>query len=174
MTGEQCRTALDATNAYADAVGAEHGLTPADVASLAGRIEAARLEIEERRGKDVGFMELPYDAALIAAVKAKAAELSGWCRNFVTLGIGGSALGNIAAHSAVNHPFHNMLPGGHPARGGAPRIFVLDNVDPALLAGFADLVGGELDKTVFNVITKSGSTAETMSQFLLFLEALAS
>ncbi len=174
MASEQRRTILDATNVHADAVGDEHGLTTADVASLSDRIEAARLEIEGRRGKDVGFMELPYDTGLVATIREKAAELQGRCRNFVTLGIGGSALGNIAAHSALNHPFHNLLPDSHAARGGAPRIFVLDNVDPALMGGFADLIADELDRTVFNVISKSGETAETMSQFLWARDLLRS
>ncbi|KPK62792.1 MAG: hypothetical protein AMK73_05680 [Planctomycetes bacterium SM23_32] len=166
MAAEQPMLQLDATNVYADAVGDEHGLKPQEVQALAGRIAAAHAEIESRRGGDVGFMELPYDAAALSAVTDKASELREWCRNFVVLGIGGSALGNIAVHAALNHPFHNLLPEGHPARLGAPRVFVLDNVDPALLDGFLDVVRDELDATVFNVITKSGSTAETMSQFL--------
>ena len=40
------------------------------------------------------------------------------------LGIGGSALGNIALHTALNGPFHDL----EPPR-GRPRLFVLDNVD---------------------------------------------
>jgi glucose-6-phosphate isomerase len=163
---------LDVRNVYADAVGAEHGLAPEDLEALGGRIAEYHGLIEKRRGKDIGFMERPYDRELAGAVNEKAAELRTWCKNFVVLGIGGSALGNIAVHSALNHQFHNLLPAGHPGRGGAPRIFVLDNVDPSLIAGVMDVIGDELADTVFNVITKSGSTAETMSQFLHVRDAI--
>ncbi len=172
MSTTQSLLELDVTNAFADRVGEEHGLDRADLDALADRVAACRAEIEGRRGKDVGFMELPYDGELAARVTDKAEELRGWCRNFVVLGIGGSALGNIAVHGALNHAFHNLLPQGHPARRGAPRIFVLDNVDPALLGDLFELLADELDATAFNVITKSGSTAETMSQFLHVREML--
>ena len=165
---------LDVANMFEDKVDARHGLARSDVDAYADRIARHTEQIEERRGGDIGFMELPYNSELAGGIKAKAEELRSWCRNFVVLGIGGSALGNIAVHRALNHPFHNLLPDGHAARLGAPRIFVLDNVDPHFLRGFLDLVSSELSETVFNAITKSGSTAETMSQFLFFRDLLRS
>jgi len=158
---------LDVENVLAERIGQEHGLVRTDIDGLAERIKDYCEQIENRRGKDVGFMELPYDRDGLRAVQALADDVRGRCDNFAVLGIGGSALGAIALHSALNHPFHNLLPQDHPARKGAPRLFVLDNVDPALISAFLDVVGGDLSRTVFNVITKSGSTAETMSQFLL-------
>jgi glucose-6-phosphate isomerase len=172
MADRETTVTLDAANLYSRAVGDEHGLDPADLEALAGRLAECRRNLEGRRGADVGFTELPYDEGLVGRVEEMAADLRDWCRNFVVLGIGGSALGNIAVHTALNHQFHNLLPDGHAARLGAPRIFVLDNVDPVLLADFVDVVGDELEATAFNVITKSGSTAETMSQFLHVREAL--
>lgn len=174
MTRSRSVLELDASNAFAESVGREHGLTQGQLDGLAGRIAKHTQEIAGRRGKDVGFMELPYAREVSETVIEKAAELRGWCKNFVVLGIGGSALGNIAVHGALNHPFHNLLPAGHPVRLGSPRIFVLDNVDPALMAAFVETIGGELDATVFNVITKSGSTSETMSQFLFVRDLLRS
>ncbi len=156
---------LDAANAYQDAVG-NHGVSAGDLDALKDELAAAHKNIKGRRGKDIGFMELPYDAGLVRRVNALARELRSWCRNFVVLGIGGSALGNIAVHRALNHPFHNLLPDDHPDRRGGPRIFVLDNVDPGLIGPFFEMIGEELDRTAFNVITKSGSTAETMGAFL--------
>lgn len=168
MTTPQSVLELDAANVFQEAIGEEHGLSRAELDGLAERIADCHRRIEGRRGKDIGFMELAYDRQLADRVKEKAEELRNRCSNFVVLGIGGSALGNIAVHRALNHPFHNLLPDGHPARKGAPRLFVLDNVDPALIAGFRDVIGDQLSETVFNVITKSGSTAETMS-LLLFV-----
>jgi len=172
MSARKSTLELDASNVFEDSIGAEHGLSHEHLEGLAGSIARHVREIEDRRGKDIGFMELPYDRKLCAAIKEKAAELRGWCKNFVVLGIGGSALGNIAVHGALNHAFHNLLPAEHPARAGAPRIFVLDNVDPALMAAFMEVIEDELDATAFNVITKSGSTAETMSQFLFVRDLL--
>jgi glucose-6-phosphate isomerase len=172
MTDNESLLELDESNVYRQAIGAEQGLDPDHVEGLEGRIAKYHRQIEDRRGDDVGFMELPYDDELAAKIKEKANELRESCANFVVLGIGGSALGNIAVHTALNHQFHNLLPAGHEGRRGGPRIFVLDNVDPSLLRSFLDVIEDELEETVFNVITKSGSTAETASEFLFFRDLL--
>ena len=163
---------LDVTNMFAEAVGERAGLDPAEVDAAAPQIRRFTREIQERRGKDLGFMDLPRDTALADETAALARQLRSWCLNFVVLGIGGSALGNITTFTALQHPFHNELPHGHHLRNGAPRIFVVDNADPVLIQGLADLLGDEIGETAFNVITKSGSTAETMAQFLHFRDLL--
>ena len=163
---------LDIGNILAENVGSENGLRREDLEGLAEDMKTYAERIEKRRGKDVGFMELPYDEQLADQINCMADQLRRWCRNFVVLGIGGSALGNITVHRALNHPFHNMLPIDHPARGGAPRIFVMDNVDPWKISGLMDIIKEEIPQTAFNVITKSGGTAETMSQFLSARELL--
>jgi len=73
-------------------------------------------------------------------------------------------LGNIALQTALNHPYYNLLPSD--VRKG-PRFFVMDNVDPVQFQGLLDLIGDNLDRTGFNIISKSGETAETASQFLI-------
>jgi glucose-6-phosphate isomerase len=95
------------------------------------------------------------------------AERAGRFDDFVIIGIGGSALGPLALKSALCHPFHDLLPAG---RRVGPRLHVLDNADPARCTGLLDVL--DLRRTVFNVITKSGSTAETAAQFLVVREAL--
>ena len=70
------------------------------------------------------------------------------------VGIGGSALGNVAIHTALNHPFHNVLTDLE--RKSFPRVFVLDNIDPDRFSGLMDIVKPE--ETLFNFITKSGTT----------------
>ena len=42
----------------------------------------------------------------------------------------------------------------------------MDNIDPDSMSGLLDIL--DLKKTLVIVITKSGDTAETMSQFLVF------
>ena len=83
--------------------------------------------------------------------------------NFLILGIGGSALGPRAILEALN-PFHNL--------DKKPRVFVYDNVDPRTLQRILSLTG--LKKTAVNVITKSGSTAETIASFMILWDKMNS
>ncbi|WP_218080454.1 hypothetical protein [Anthocerotibacter panamensis] len=97
-----------------------------------------------------------------------AAKVRGNYENLAILGIGGSSLGPIAVHQALNGPFYNerVLQG----MVDGPRIFFLDNVDPDTLAIFAKTV--DLTKTCFNVISKSGGTTETLAQMLWIIDQL--
>jgi glucose-6-phosphate isomerase len=110
-------------------------------------------------------MELPYQD--ISELLSTAEAVRQRFKNFVVLGIGGSALGAIALQNALLHPYYNQLPDG--TRGG-PHLYVLDNIDPDWLAGLLDVL--DPTETCFNVITKSGDTAETMAQFLWARELL--
>ncbi|MGI5898351.1 MAG: glucose-6-phosphate isomerase [Christensenellales bacterium] len=87
--------------------------------------------------------------------------------NFVVLGIGGSALGPIAVQQAINHLRYNELP--KETRGG-PRLYVEDNVDPERMASLLEVI--DITKTCFNVVSKSGNTSETMSQYLIISDLL--
>lgn len=69
---------------------------------------------------------------------------------------------------ALLKPYWNLL--SDEQRNNFPRIFFLDNVDPDQINGLLDVL--DLKKTLVNVITKSGSTAETMSQFMILKNRL--
>lgn len=153
----------DFNNLMAERVG-DHGIADTELKALGAKIAAAWEAVEKN---PPGFRKLPFNTALADEVTALARDIAGRCENFVVVGIGGSALGNIALHSALNHPFYNEL--ARSQRRG-PRLFVPDNVDPERINGLLDVL--DLENTVFNVITKSGGTAETMSEFLVFREAL--
>jgi len=88
----------------------------------------------------------------------------------VILGIGGSALGPIALRTALRPSGWNML--DDRARDGFPRLQVLDNVDPETIAALLGRL--KFDRTLFIVTSKSGGTAETMSQFVIVHEKLKS
>jgi glucose-6-phosphate isomerase len=167
---DRMRVRFDFNNAMADAVGPEHGVSEEEVNALAGRVRQSHDTLRRRRAAgDLSWMELPYATDVVRDVLGYVDSVAGRFDNFVVLGIGGSALGNTALASALNHPYHNLLPSAQ--RQGRPRLFVLDNVDPDQFAGFLSVV--DLDRTLFNVITKSGSTAETMAQFLIVRKALS-
>ncbi|MEE8170377.1 MAG: glucose-6-phosphate isomerase, partial [Phycisphaerae bacterium] len=157
--------AVDYSALMADAVGSEHGLTPAELDGVAERVRPIVVQIERERADGVHrYRDLPDDAAMLASVQAAAKRHRPDFENLVVLGIGGSALGGIALQTALNPATYNLMP--RDQRGG-PRLFVLDNVDPAEFAAVMDLLGPELARTRFNVISKSGETAETAAQFLI-------
>lgn len=168
---------LDYANCLAERVG-EHGLDPARVDPAGtGAKAVANLTASLAQSRGTGWekwRDLPFDPAKstnLTAVKEVAAKCQGRFENMVVLGIGGSALGNIALQAALNPPTYNLLP--PPSRPG-PRLFVIDNVDPANFSAiltFCEQNGG-LEKTLFNVVSKSGETAETASQFMIIRDKL--
>ncbi len=166
----QMRVRLDYTNALADAVGAEDGVSVAELAEMASRTAAAVANLQRlRQNGQAEWLDLPSQREVAERVVAEADRLAARCDDFVVLGIGGSALGAIALQTALHHPYYNQLPAER--RGNRPRIYVLDNVDPDLVAGVLDLL--DLKRTVFNVVTKSGSTGETMAQLGIVRDRLA-
>ena len=113
-----------------------------------------------------GFFDLPgKDITLIQQFTEKKLEKFD---NFVVLGIGGSALGNKMLHNSLNPLYWNYFP--KEKRNGFLRVFVIDNVDPELLLGLLNTI--DIKRTLFNVITKSGTTAETMTNYLFALDTL--
>jgi glucose-6-phosphate isomerase len=159
---------FDLTNLMADAIGPVHGLTDQDIDTMVGRTKRVHTDLMNRRAKgELGFYELPGDTKGVAAVRSLAGQIRDRCDTFVVLGIGGSALGPIALQTALRHAHHNLLPAD---RRPAPRLFVPDNPDPEITADLLDVIDPK--NTVFNVISKSGSTAETMTHYLIVRDLL--
>jgi len=146
-------------NGFFDHMVGVRGFRREDVDALASRITAVLKDLGLRReaGK-LPFYGLPYDEAMIDTVATVADQLRSSYSTLVVLGIGGSALGAKAAIEAVG-----------PTDGGM-RVEVLDNIDPTTIRCL--LAEIDLEKTVFNVISKSGETAETMAQFLIIRDML--
>ncbi len=160
--------AFDFSNMMVEQLGEEQGIRREEINAMAARGRAIVQSVQNHRhGDGLRWFDLPYQKETLAEVKALARQMAGRYHNCVVIGIGGSALGAIALRSALLHPWHNQLPD---EKRPGPRLFVLDNVDPDWLSGFFDVVAPE--ESCFNVISKSGSTAETISQFLLFRQAL--
>lgn len=155
---------------YSNMIGGAAGGIPAEEwTSSAAAFENAHAGFTRlREGGDVGFADIVSDAALLAQVESYAASVTGRYADVVILGIGGSALGPVALRTALRPSGWNLLSGD--ARGGYPRLHVLDNVDPVTIAALLDRLA--LEKTLFIVTSKSGGTAETMSQFLIVHERL--
>ncbi len=160
---------LDYNNMMADYIGDKEGF-PSDVFSINKKlIASAYKNVMDNRGKGMmGWTELPYNQKdIVADIIATAKEIKKKFDNFVVLGIGGSALGPTAVFQALCHLRHNELP---KSKRKFPKLYVEDNVDPERMTALLDVI--DLDKTMFNVVTKSGATSETMSQYLIIMDLL--
>ena len=145
------------------------GLAADTIGTSAAAFANALADVNARRkAGTLGFPELPEDAALRAALKADALASRAEIDDVVLCGIGGSALGPNMLRSALCPPRWNELDVA--ARGGWPRLHVMDNVDPVTMGALFDRV--DLKRTRVLVISKSGGTAETMSQYLVVRETL--
>ncbi|MGI5939891.1 MAG: glucose-6-phosphate isomerase [Thermoleophilia bacterium] len=145
----------------------DRGLTVDMLETLRPRLEQAREAVLQAAGSGMlGFMELPGKDP--APLLAYAQEVQGRYDSLLVIGIGGSALGTIALATGLLPFYYNELPPQE--RGGRPRLYVLDNVDPdetqALLSRL------DLKRTLVNVISKSGTTGESMAGYLVIRERL--
>ena len=123
---------------------------------------------KDKPGQWLQWMNLGYSEETVWLVKEYAAMTEGRFENILVLGIGGSALGGMAVCEALLKPYWNILTDEQ--RNKFPKIFFLDNIDPDQMQGLLNVL--DLKKTLVNVITKSGSTAETMSQFMILKNRL--
>ncbi len=160
---------LDVNNMMADYIG-ENGFTDKELEAVAPKAKEAFAYVANNRGKGMmGWTELPYNQdEIVDDILSTAKEIQEKFDYFVVLGIGGSALGPIAIQQALNHLHYNDLPKSK--RNGCPKLYVEDNVDPERMQALFDVI--DLEKTCFNVISKSGSTSETMTQYLILWDAL--
>ena len=158
---------IDYTNMMGDVV--KGGIVSGDWATAPDAFRTAHAGLGRRRDAgELGFLALPTDEALHRQSTDFAARTKGKFDDVVVLGIGGSALGPIALRTALLKPTWNTLTANE--RGGQPRLHVLDNVDPHTISALLGRLS--LDRAVFVVTSKSGGTAETMSQYLIVRERL--
>ena len=159
---------------YADVavVGEEHGLhIQQEFENYKSTIATIISDLNKRKDKPgqwLQWMNLGYSEETVWYVKEYAALVENRFDNILVLGIGGSALGGLAVTEALLKPYWNFLT--EEQRNNFPRIFFLDNIDPDSIAGLLEML--DLKKTLVNVITKSGDTAETMSQFMVIKDRL--
>lgn len=161
---------VDVSRSKAAAVSKAHGVTPPELRDIQPRIDALhKILRKERKDGVYGFWDLHKDKKTLAEVKKHAAHFLGFgYDNLVILGIGGSALGTSALATALLPPYYNLLTKRQ--RKGHPRLFVMDNIDPVTFRGMMRLCRPE--KTLYCLISKSGGTAETMSQAMIVVDAL--
>lgn len=121
-----------------------------DLKNSKGSPEKFLKNIEKR---NQGFYKVIDDKKAFEQIETLAKKLKNNFNHFVVLGIGGSALGTICLKNALK-------PLGH------EKLFVIDNVDPDFINEIENKI--DIKKTLFIVVSKSGDTLETLSQFFYF------
>jgi glucose-6-phosphate isomerase len=153
MKSSEDRVRLDYTGCLEERIG-KAGFSKQQIASACRRAEPARrrLRASLESGR-YGFDAILDDRRAIGACKREGERLRKLADTLVVDGIGGSALGALALETALRPP--------------RKRLLVLDNVDPERVqAGLARL---DAKRVAVNVVTKSGSTAETMANLAVLL-----
>lgn len=160
---------LDYNNMMSPFIGEKEGITPNELNSYKEFAKTAFDKFQAKKGSGMtGWADLPYNQEEICIdIINTANDVRKKFKNFVVLGIGGSALGPIAVFNALCHLHHNDLPED---KRNAPKFYVEDNVDPERMVALLDVIN--VEETMFNVITKSGSTSETMAQYLIIMNIL--
>ena len=157
---------LDFNNMLVDFVGKE-GIALSDIEGIKGKIDSAIEAMESKRGQ-MEWRDLPYTQdEVVKDILAYVKTTRGRFDTVVVLGIGGSALGPIALQQAMHSQYYNLC---GKLRGDLPRLFVLDNIDPGTMVDLLSIL--DYNKTLFSVVSKSGSTSETMSQFMIIKDIL--
>ena len=158
---------FDFNNMMADYIG-EQGIKQEELDAMKAKAADAVAKFNANRGQGwLGWSELPYNQdEIVADILDYAKKMQSKIEYFVVLGIGGSALGPAAVFTALCHFRHNDLPKDKQKI----KFLVEDNVDPERMLALLDVI--EPEKTLFNVITKSGATSETMSQYLIISDIL--
>jgi len=130
------------------------------------RIKSAR---SAQYNTPYAFINLPEDMALRQTMRQLAEQKKMFRPTaLVVIGIGGSNLGTMAVHEALFGKLYNN-------HDPDMKVYFADTVDTDYIWDIVLLVEQELEKrnnVIINVISKSGTTTETVANFELFLELL--
>ncbi|MEX2630083.1 MAG: glucose-6-phosphate isomerase [Tistlia sp.] len=153
---------IDASACFADRVG-EAGLSADAFDPLLKTLAPAVARLARQRDSgELPILGLPARRDDLPRAREVAEMLSESCEVVAVLGTGGSSLGGQTLNALVDRGF------GPPA--GRPRLLFLDNIDPETFDPLLEAVAPERLGVV--AISKSGGTAETLSQTLILLEHL--
>jgi len=158
---------IDLGRMLADNLPGGRGLTSAMLAEPVPRLSDFRRRLAAMVDSPEGTFANTFRRPEPARARALAERLAGSCEDFLLIGIGGSTWGTIAIQAALCHGWWNDRP---ELRGGRPRFHALDNSDPdALREALACL---DPARTLVNIVSKSGTTAETAANFMAVAEWL--
>lgn len=127
--------------------------------SATARARAIKNIFSKKSSNMLGWLDLPLGGGVdLEKINSLGSYISKKFTNFVVLGIGGSALGIKMLQNIFVDSLHID---------SKPKVEVCDNIDPDSFVTMLDKIN--LKKTSFNIITKSGTTSETLSQMLMVI-----
>lgn len=127
--------------------------------------DAIKWVIKKYDNKELWFIDLDlnHDLGKINTYVSKNKDIFD---SIVVLWIWWSALWTRAIMTALKWKFYNEL--SKEKRNNFPKLYILDNIDPIEISQLIEII--DYSKTLFIVISKSGWTLETISQFQFFKE----
>ena len=147
------RLAIDSSGFLKETIG-ENGVSTAEIEALSPRLDKLRKQIKEWNKSDtVNFLNLPEQAGL-EDIEQLGQECSRNFKRTLVFGIGGSSLGAEMLSRTLGYRSHSN------------QIDFYDNVDPGT---FSEVYDARWSETLCLVVSKSGNTAETLTQFLTVL-----
>lgn len=142
------------------------GLKSDELAALLEASEAALADLRNMyEARTLPLLRLPEERDDLKAMKSLCDDLAKDTSDIVICGVGGSSLGAQTLGQLGGY--------GVPANecaGNRPRIHFFDNLDPLTFSTALDNL--DPGKTRFLLVSKSGSTAETMMQALTAIDRL--
>lgn len=155
-------------------INTDHSITKISPPELASTLKTLEIEIERAHKSQNSGYESEYASINLLSDTAMVHEMAELAEEklrlnptlVIVIGIGGSNLGTLAIHEAVSGLFYNE-------QGRFPRIYFVDTVDTDAVSPVYNQVKKALENNetvLINVVTKSGTTTETIVNFELFLE----
>jgi glucose-6-phosphate isomerase len=144
---------------FTPANAAQGGISHASIAPLCKRLAPAMATLAARQNDKANpLLDITERTDDLEAIESLARDLRKRFSTIIIAGTGGSGLSGRTLTSLV--PYHRK-----------PGIHFLENIDPDMMDPL--LARLDIEDTCFIVISKSGSTAETLSQFYALLEYTA-
>ena len=151
----------------ADHLGPEVGLTPEHIENLSPALAEIQKGLRDlNKLGQLPFLDLPYQEAEARRLQQAASEIRTTMTDVLVLGIGGSALGLACLEQALLPLYYQL----HAPKKGSPRLWIVDNVDPAEWSEIRQHLSWKT--TFIIVISKSGTTTETLAAYLYFLQEM--
>jgi len=147
------RLSIDNSNLFDSGIG-DGGVSNHDIEALSDKLDPLRKKIQDWTNSDhPTFLNLPHKSNL-KAIKARGQSIAGQFSRTIVFGIGGSSLGGemLVRTLGDTQPKNS--------------VSFYDNVDPSTMVSLENV---DWHETLLLVISKSGNTAEVLSQFLTTL-----
>ena len=146
---------IDYTNVMAEVIGERDGILREELLSFRHFVVETHSIIQKEKERKFYFCKLPYQE--IQEIVEFAKYIKENFDYFVVIGIGGSSLGAKMLIDSLSND-------------SKPKVLFLENVDPEKFKEVIEKIN--IEKTCFNVVTKSGTTVETIANFSIILSLL--